>query len=226
MSERWPPGPGRPVLPENAVHVWQADLDQAGEELFGLLSGEEQARAARLVSARDRRRWAHSRGVLRALLGLYLDTDPAVLRFRTGEQGKPALEPPEISFSLSHSAGVALYAIAPTAAVGIDIELAQRSIDELAVARRIFEPGVAARLEALPPAERSREFLSSWVRHEAEVKRLGIGIGSPLPPATQRAWCTDLDLDVGAGALAVDPQPSELRCWSWPPAEATGKALG
>jgi 4'-phosphopantetheinyl transferase len=206
--------------------VWRADLDQARDELLELLSAEEQARASRLPSARNQRRWARSRGVLRALLGLYLGTDPAVLRFRTGEQGKPSLEPPEISFSLSHSAAVALYAVTPTAAVGIDVELAQRSVDELAIARRILEPAVATRLEALPPAERSREFLSSWARHEARVKRLGIGIGSPLPPATQPAWCTDLDLDAGAGALAVEPQPSELRCWSWPPSEATGKNPG
>ncbi len=206
--------------------MWRADLDGAGEELLGLLSTEEQARAARLMSARNRQRWARSRGVLRALLGLYLDADPAVLRFHFGVQGKPSLDPPEISFSLSHSAGVALYAIAPTAAVGIDVEIAQRSIDELAIARRIFRPGVSARLEELAPAERSREFLCFWVRHEAEVKRLGIGIGSPLPAGSQPAWCTDLDLDVGAGALAVDPQPRDLRCWSWPPAEATGKIPG
>jgi 4'-phosphopantetheinyl transferase len=206
------------VLAAGAVHVWRADLD-VDPQLGELLCAEERERAARLISDREQRRWSHARGVLRALLGLYLDVDPSILRFRIGAHGKPSLDPPEVAFNLSHSAGVALYAITPSAAVGIDVELAHRLTDELAIAARIFEPDVAARLEAVAPPERAHEFLRAWVAHEAEVKRLGLSIGGRLPAARLAAWHAHLDLDGGAGALAVDLQPSDLQCWLWPPVE-------
>ena len=217
----WPPGPARPQLAQGAVHVWRADLDTLGQAPRALLQDDERARADRLVSAQDRRRWATARGVLRALLGRYLDSDPAALRFTEGPQGKPSLQPPSLSFNLSHSAGLALYAITASASLGIDIEVSRHPVDVLGIAARMFGSREAERLQALDPAERQPEFLRAWVRYEADLKRLGLGIAAQPPDDDPAAWILDLDAGAGApAALAVDHRPSELCCWTWSAAPA------
>lgn len=233
----WAPGPSYPLLAERAVHVWRADLGAVPEELGALLDGDERARAARFASARDAARWRRSHGLLRTLLGRYLQLEPASLRFSDGEHGKPALavdrnltavhaprEPPEastasgVSFNMSHSAQLALYAFSAAVAVGVDVEVARRrAIDEVAVAARILGDREAQRLQALDPASRKREFLRAWTRHEATLKYLGVGIGgSDSAPAEHAPWIVDLEMGRNAaGAVAAEQAPLELRCWDW-----------
>jgi 4'-phosphopantetheinyl transferase len=219
----WAAGPPSPVLAVGAVHVWRADLD-ADPQLGELLCAEEQARAARLVGARHRQRWTHSREVLRALLGLYLDTDPVGLRFSLGVHGKPSLDPPTISFNLSHSGDVGLYAVSSSGDVGVDVELQRETTDVMAVAARTFDPQEVAHLQALGERERTNAFLRAWVRHEAELKRLGIGLLRSDLRAVDRAahpWIRALDVgSEAAGAVALERRPSELCCWTWPPADS------
>ncbi len=220
----WAAGPRSPVLADGAVHVWRADLD-ADAPLGELLCAEEKARAARLVGARHRQRWTRSREVLRALLGLYLDADPAGLRFSLSVHGKPSLDPPAIFFNLSHSGGMALYAISSSKEVGVDVELQREgATDVMAIAARTFDPREVARLQALGERERTGAFLQTWVRHEAELKRLGTGLLRSDVQAADRAadpWIGDLDVGPGAAAaVALQSAPSELRCWAWPPADS------
>jgi 4'-phosphopantetheinyl transferase len=207
-------------MPRGAVHVWRADLAGVPETLGELLSGEERARAERFPRGRDGRLWAASRGVLRSLLGGYLASDPATLQIAAGPHGKPAVTPTSpLSFNLSHSGELALFAFTTAGSVGVDVELARRPIDTLALAPRALGADAAARLRRLDPDEREREFLRLWVRHEASLKCLGTGIGSarPAAPSGGRApWIAELELgDGGAAAVALDAGRGELRCWEW-----------
>lgn len=218
----WAPGPPRPLLAEGAVHVWRADLEAAGEKLTDLLSAEERARAERLLGARARCLWARGRGLLRALLARYLDGEAQEFRFALGPHGKPELLPPRdtgsglFSFNLSHSGGLALYALASAGAVGVDVELARASHDVLAIAARFLGEDEAARLRALEPPQREREFLRGWTRHEAELKLHGLGIGGGPVPLERRAWIGEIDVgELGAAALALGQPPRELRLWDW-----------
>jgi len=216
--------------------VWRVDLEAVTDELEGVLGPEERARAARLLNERDRRRWTCSRGVLRALLGSYLRRDPGTLRFATGPRGKPELlddaggphAAPEsrslLSFNLSHSGGVALYAITEAGPVGVDVEVARRPLKEIALAARTFGPAEARRLEGLDPRAREREFLRLWVRHEAELKCRGTGIGGAAAATDGgELWIAELAVGTrGAGAVAVQARSRELRnnhldlsCWEW-----------
>ena len=135
---------------------------------------------------RNRVLWARSRGVLRALLGRYLDRDPRKLRFVLGPHGKPALlfEGPgpatDLRFNLSHSGCLALYAVTVGRNVGIDVETPRRRVDELAVAERVLGSEQAQRLAGFKSDARAREFLRAWVAHEAVVKCLGLGLATPL----------------------------------------------
>ncbi len=234
--------PARLELGEGTVDVWVADLDAVGARYDELLSDEERARAGRFLRERNGRRWAHARGVLRALLGEYLRSDPRALRFATGAHGKPELararvkpplptdarepEPPdpagEPHFNLAHSGGVALYAVARGRPVGVDVEVAGRRIDVLAVATRALGPATAKRLGALHVEAREREFLREWVRHEAALKCLGTGLagGSETDADGRRPWVAELDLRrwtaTAAAAVATMGEPAEVRFWEWP----------
>jgi 4'-phosphopantetheinyl transferase len=213
----WAPGPISPALEEGALHLWRADLATLNVESLQLLSPSEQERAERFLREEDGRRWALSRGLLRALLGRYLQTDGDQLRFATGEHGKPELATgsPQLAFNLSHSGEIALYALSAAGPVGIDVELSRPSLDEVAIARRMIGAAEAERLQGLPPALRSEEFLRLWTRHEAELKCLGVGIGGkPQGDRAPRPWIADLEPGGGAAAaVALPTPPSALHCW-------------
>jgi 4'-phosphopantetheinyl transferase len=219
----WTPGPLRPQLADGAVHVWRADLTAAASEPAKLLSDDERARAARIVNERKGAMWGRSRGLLRALIGRYLQRDPTSLRFSTGEHGKLTLAgdaSPTLDFNVSHSGQLALYAFSDAGAVGVDVEVARRPIDEVAIAVHVLGASEAARLQALDPAARQREFLRAWTRHEAELKCLGMGIGGTngVNDGTTRPWVAELELGpVAAGAVATARPAREFRCWGWRP---------
>jgi len=177
-----------------SVHIWQADLTAIEDDLEDLLCEDERARAARIVSARRRALWTRSRGVLRALLGRYLDRDPLDLCFALGPHGKPTLlQEGDLRFNLSHSGCLALIAVTAGREVGVDVECAR--------------------------ARYTAEFLDAWVAREAVVKCLGLGLGLPLegpPPAD--LWTASIDVGPrAAAAVTVASGPCELRYSDWPP---------
>jgi 4'-phosphopantetheinyl transferase len=217
------------------VDVWRAGLAAAGEHERALLSTDERARADRFARAQDGARWAAARGILRALLARCTGTDPRELRFAEGPHGKPALaDSARVRFNLSHSGDVALYAVTLDREVGIDVELPRRTVDAVAIARRVLGAAEAARLAALDPPAREREFLRAWVRWEAVLKCRGTGIGGAHEPAAAGGspaaaapangvapWIHDLDPGPpAAAALAVERGPCHVRRWRWPPARA------
>jgi 4'-phosphopantetheinyl transferase len=196
-----------------------ADLDGDGLWHTDLLSHEERARAERFGREHDGQRWARAHGLLRVLLGEYLRADPRALRFATGIHGKPELlDSQGLCFNLAHSGGLALYAVAYGRPVGVDVEVALRQTDVLAVAARAFGPTTAARLGGLDSGAREREFLREWVRHEAALKCEGTGLGGGHTRAnSRRLWLAELDLGCRATAvLATMGEPTDVTCREWP----------
>ena len=82
--------------------------------------------AEQRCSEQQRKRWIVARGLLRAILGGYLDMRPDRLQFCYGPNGKPArtrqLGGEVFRFNLSHSYGLALYAVTQGREIGIDLE--------------------------------------------------------------------------------------------------------
>jgi len=221
-EEAWAPGPLRPQLADGAVHVWRADLASVSKELGELLSREERERAARFVNERRGELWRRSRGLLRALLGRYLQREPSSLRFALGEHGKPELvassSAASLSFNMSHSGSLALYAFSSAGEIGVDVEVARRQIDEVAVARSTFGEVAARRLASLDPGSRHQEFLRAWTRHEAALKCLGVGIGGTLADVRRsKLWVAELELSEldAAAAVAAERRARTLCCWQW-----------
>lgn len=180
--------PPHPVsLRTGEVHIWRASLDLADTDLVRLthtLSTDEQVRATRFCFGKDQRRFVAARGILRNILSQYLNVGSSQLSFSYGPSGKPALmSAPEIDtlcFNLSHSDGLALYAVALRTEVGIDLERIERSLAVGRIAESFFTTREAASLCALRPEIQVTAFFNCWTAKEAYLKANGHGIADGM----------------------------------------------
>ncbi len=234
--------PSREVVGLEAadVHVWAARLDDLSEAaLRSPLSADERTRGGRFHFERDQRRFVAARGLLRVLLGQYLEADPAGLCFGYGPQGKPFLEEHgELRFNVSHSGGLALLAFARGREVGVDVEQERPLPEWEDIAGRYFSAWEVAELRRLRADERGPAFFRCWTRKEAFIKATGEGLSRPLdafcvslapgeparlrrvvgePEALRRFRLEDLRPGPGfAGALAIEGEAKRIvrRTWS------------
>jgi 4'-phosphopantetheinyl transferase len=158
----------------------------------------------------DRRRHLIGRGVLRMLLGRYLDLAPQDVRFETAAAGKPYLasSQKQLQFNVSHSGEYVLMAIADGRAVGIDVEQIHDDFDIRQVAAHFFSPNEQRDLEMLTGRARIEAFFACWTRKEAYVKARGAGLSFPLDQF-------DVSLRPGEPArlIATRPDPAEAMRW-------------
>jgi 4'-phosphopantetheinyl transferase len=229
-------------LSGDEVHVWRAslDLDAASYlEFYAALAEDERERAHRFHFERDRARFVVARGILRDILGRYLQRPPSSIWFAHNQYGKPALAEDEggLRFNLAHSEGAAVYALARGREVGVDVELWRDDFASIEVARRFFAAAEVRALDSLPSHLLTRAFFNCWTRKEAYIKALGEGLSHPLDcfavslapgepaqllstdraPAEAAAWSiVDLKPFEGcAAALAIRGAAPRLRCWDW-----------
>lgn len=172
-------------------------------ELEGTLDGAERVRLEGFRRASDRDQYRVAHVVLRQLLGTALGQDPAEVRFVRepcpgcgGPHGRPAVPGAPLHFSLSHAGDAVLVAFADRP-VGVDVELrpepalASEMASDMA---QVLHPAERAELSALPAAERPAALARCWVRKEAYLKGVGIGLGDDPGLAY-----------VGTGAVPSDP---------------------
>jgi len=212
-------------LAAREVHLWRASLELAParlRELEGLLSADERARAGRFRYERDRRHFVAARGALRSILSRYLGIAPSQIQFGYADRGKPMLGGPSgarrLEFNLSHSEGMALYAVASGRRVGVDLEYAERRLDFESIASRYFSPREIALLARLPVAQRAAAFFAFWTRREALLKARGEGLGGSARPAESEGEWTVRNLIPETGyiaAVAVEGGNCRFRKWNW-----------
>jgi 4'-phosphopantetheinyl transferase len=246
----WKPSSEVAVPGPNEVHVWSACLDDLPEAaLRAPLSPDERERGGRFHFERDRRRFVTARGLLRALLGRYLDVDPADLLFGYGPRGKPFLAGrDELRFNLSHSGGLALLAFARGCEVGVDVEQVRPVPESEDIARHCFSAREGEELRSLRADERGAAFFRCWTRKEAFIKATGDGLSLPLdafdvtlapgeparllrvrgePEAVHRFWLEDLRPAEGfAGALAVEGKAKRVVLRTWDESGEAGHGSG
>lgn len=240
----WEVPPSVLQLPSQEVHIWCASLEQSAfclQQLAATLSPDEQERAARFHFEQHRRNFMISRGVLRAILGRYVEVAADRLQFSYGSWGKPALveeiNPGGVYFNLAHSQTLAVYAIAPTPTIGIDIEFIRPMPNSEKLVERWFSTTEKAAFAVLSPDQRQDAFFRCWTRKEAYLKAIGTGLMysldyfdvslAPEEPArilsihgdNQLAahWMLqDLHLESGyTGAFAVEGQGWQVKFWQW-----------
>src|SRR5208283_5772053 len=134
-------------LGDGEVHVWRAYLNcgQAVLRRFeATLASDEKVRANRFFFQRDRDSFIATRGVLRELLGKYVNCSPARLEFDYSPLGKPSLRAElmerSVQFNISHSHGLALLAFAVGRHLGVDVELIRPDFAGEEIAERYLSP--------------------------------------------------------------------------------------
>ena len=182
MTIAWQTSSSWSPLSDDEIHVWCVELDAAGEvaALAACLSEDERERASRLLSGTHQRRFVVARGMLRQLLGRYLDQDPSAVTFSRGAHGKPFLQEGGLHFNVSHTHELALYAIAQSREVGVDVEWMRPQVAHEQIAARFFSLEEQEALAQVPDEERRAAFYNIWTRKEAYVKARGDGIAAGL----------------------------------------------
>ena len=243
-SVSWPAPPELLMLKNDEVHIWRASLEMTPcrvKTLEQLLSTDELGRAERFHFQKDRDHFVAARGILRLILGRYLLRRPKKLLFCYGPTGKPELAGEAagraIGFNVSHSHGLALFAITSGRQVGVDLEYIREDFSVGDLINELFSPGEILACKALPPDEQQRTFFLWWTRKEAWLKARGSGlaldprdidlsrlraISGMLPEIYEDGRglalysVTDVDAsDRFAAALAVEGHCWQLKCWQW-----------
>lgn len=227
----------------NEVHIWRASLDTDAyriQSLYETLSADEQQRAALFHFPKDRERFIIARGLLREILSRYLQQKPNNISFYYNQHGKPALhtdtEEP-LHFKVSHSHGLALYAVTRDCPIGVDIEHIRTDFPYQEIAEKFFAPKENAMLRSLPSNLQSKAFFTCWTRKEAYLKAIGKGLSTslnlfevsflPREPAKLLSIQGDIeaashwslqDLNLSAdyvAALAIQRHNCQFKYWQW-----------
>jgi 4'-phosphopantetheinyl transferase len=213
IRQTWCQPPEELPWPHDDVHVWRRTLawsEAAAHRLEQCLAPDERDKMERFRFEKDRRRYLVGRGLLRSLLGRYLDVAPQELRFETTAAGKPHLASGQrqLQFNVSHSGEYVLIAIADGRAVGIDVEEVRDDFDAGELAAHFFSSDEQRELEALTGRPKIEAFFECWTRKEAYVKARGEGLSLPLDQF-------DVSLRPGEPArlIATRPDPAEARRW-------------
>lgn len=203
------------------VQIWVKNLDLAPEQIQSLeqtLSDDEKERARRFRFAEHRRRFIAARGGLREILGDYLNLAPQDVKFEYNTKGKPFLcssKNQELQFNVSHSQDLALYGVAQSQKIGVDLEYVRTVKDLEHIAERFFCPSEAAILKALSSPEKEKAFFGIWTAKEAYLKATGEGIAGGLD---------QVEVSISSGrvqglkSIAGDEQVvNQWRLWSFFP---------
>lgn len=185
MSDIWLDLPASRELAENQIVIWKTLLERQASDLVKLketLSADEHERASRFYFQRDRDHFVIARGVLRTLLGRYVNAAPSDVRFRYGAQLKPSLDAdaPSVSFNISHTQNLAVFAFARNRRLGVDVEKIRSDFKVADIATRYFSERECRELFSLPAGQQSESFFFCWTRKEAYLKARGEGLHLPL----------------------------------------------
>lgn len=244
----WLPPPENLTLDHEEVHVWRAMLDQSMPRIQLLeqtLTTDEQIRANLFRFPNDRSNYVVARGLLRTLLGQYLNREPHTLRFNYGHNGKPSLAGKVgdkiLSFNVTHTYGMVMYAFTWGRNIGIDLEQILEDMVWWDIAESFFSPKEVCVLRTIPKGKQHEAFFACWTRKEAYVKAKGLGLSMALSQFDVSvtfekqvallesrevneeisSW-TLYDLSPGPGyvaALAVEGKSCRPSCWQWTESE-------
>jgi 4'-phosphopantetheinyl transferase len=170
-------------LKPGEIHVWLFDLDdpcQTHPTWVQLLSAEEASRSKCFKFDKDRLRFVARRGILRQLLGRYIDMSPASITYQTNPYGKLSFPSHALSFNLSSSQDRLAFAFALEKEVGVDIEHVRPLPDLSRLVEYWFSPEECVSLATLAPADQLDAFYHVWTQKEAFIKAHGEGLTFPL----------------------------------------------
>ena len=166
------------------LHIWLLPPPASPRDVpVGDLDQDERRRAAAYRRHSDRQMYAAAHVGLRRVLSVYTGVEPRRLPLgrewceECGERhGRPVLVdlPGAPEFSLSHSHGLAMVAVARTR-VGVDVQ-ALPSPETVDACLPLLHPAERQEITRIPADGRQTAFARLWSRKEAYLKGLGTGL--------------------------------------------------
>lgn len=203
------------TLGEDEIHIWQADLDLPSFQIqknFEKLSIDEREKANSYYFEKDRNRYIARRGILRQILGNYLNEEPRRLEFRLEKNNKPVLESGNgnnaIHFNITHSNGVGLFALCRSGEIGVDLEWLGNHVDCEEIRKRFWSDRENKEWRLLSEGEKREAFFNVWTCKEAFLKARGEGLSRPLDTFDISLFPSD-----SSRLLAIDGDPVEAFQW-------------
>jgi 4'-phosphopantetheinyl transferase len=224
-------------LAVDMIHIWWARLDLPDDRtasFAAMLDAEEKSRACRMGGVHQQR-FIAAHGILRMLLGRYLNQRPETVPCGRDASGKPRLTdtagPSKMHFSLSHCRQMGLFGFCPNRVIGVDIEQIRPISNMDAIAERLFSMSERTALREAGPSYRPALFFQLWTMKEACAKATGEGLrglkGIEIPgdhaagdqggwkygaDRTGKSWMIrpveTLSGYAAAVAVAADPRPA------------------
>lgn len=200
-----------PELVDDEAHVWRFRLDRpelVAESLLATLDIGDRNHAETFGNAPLKRIFMLARGATRFIISLYTGVAPRMLRFGSGEHGKPYLKltnAPE--FNLAHTFGWGVLAVTRAGPIGVDLEWIRPMPDLSTIARDHFSRQEHTHLFSLPEEDRIQAFHACWTRKEAYIKALGGGVSIPLKSF-------DVSLEPGAPAALLSIEGERPQDWT------------
>ncbi|TQK72920.1 4'-phosphopantetheinyl transferase superfamily protein [Nocardioides sp. SLBN-35] len=171
------------------VAVWRVPTESLADAELAVardwLDEDERRQASSYVRAELRRAYEIAHAAARLVVGAVSDTPPEKVVWGRhacpgcGEpHGRPRAEGSGVEFSLSHTPGQVLVAVADVA-VGVDVE---RHPDDPVALAKLLHPRELEEIEAaahgtLDGGRATVRFTRAWARTEAYLKGIGIGLG-------------------------------------------------
>lgn len=199
--------PRRPI-PANGADLWFVHTDEVRNQTLlarchALLSEDEKHQQQRFHFEHDRHRYLLTRAALRMVLSRYWAADPEQWRFVSNGYGKPRIVNEaiarELSFNVSHTAGLILIGVSGQDALGVDVENITPPVS-LDVADHFFAPSEARAMRSMPVERQPMRFFELWTLKEAYIKARGMGLSIPL-----HQFHFDLDTFVRGIEISFEP---------------------
>jgi phosphopantetheinyl transferase len=163
-----------------SIHMWSvryASLDRYFPLLSTLVSPEEEHKAAGFKKSDDTRRYTLRQGILRVILGQYIQEDPEKIQIVRKKSGKPDLHLDgrysDVRFSLSHTDEMVCLGITRTYEIGLDIVKTNSTLPFPEIEHYLFTPGERRWIEQTLLEQRSLPFFRIWSLKEALLKATG-----------------------------------------------------
>lgn len=207
------------------IHLWLTFCEAIRDERLlvayrELLSATEKEEESRFYFARDRHRYLVTRSLVRTVLSRYACVDPKDWVFATNAYGRPHIVNTQatngrLSFSVSHTLGLIVVAVAKGCSLGVDVENFAAHDVSIDIADHYFAPQEVAALHEMSYHQQRYRFFQYWILKESYIKARGMGFSLPLDTFSFH-FADDHTVD-----LAINPElgddSSRWQLWQFQP---------
>jgi len=162
--------------------AWLIDVRDFNDYIYDIkqyLSDEEISRSREIRFENARRVFYLRKGILRIILGSFLNIKPDEIKYGYSANGKPFVFNSGCEgyrFNISHSNEYLFVGLAQNVDIGVDVEKINMERKHSLLAESVFSPEEMALYNGYNEQDRLFSFYKAWVQKEAISKAVGVGI--------------------------------------------------